>query len=283
LFIFIPNETLRPCCQMTIIMTSSNYYEVVDAQVGRFCCLPKTPETWKLNEKMTPSDIIPPLFRPRHIEHRHNQEEINKEGLNNEAYVISKTLLLLNIEDSDEADICTPNGRHTRRGEISLLALPAPRKATFLPKCIFEHSATEDHCHYSLSVTLRPRLTTKKRRLSYDNPQEDSKQEENILLFQDKQEDCIPLLNRSALSGKEEEDDDEGEQLNDDRKKLVQSKLPGCVLLPIQDDDDDTIDYWSKNKNKSTNVESIRHSFPSSNFHSSADLRARENNVASLV
>ena len=86
-------------------------------------------------------------------------------------------------------------------------------------------------------------------------------------MFQDKQEDGIPLLNRLALSGKEEEkDDDEGEQLNNDRKKSVQSKLPDCVLLPIVDDDDDTIDYWSKNKNKSTNIDSIRHSFPSSNF-----------------
>jgi hypothetical protein len=209
---------------MTIIMTSSNYYEEEDVQVGRFCCVPKTPETGKLNEKVTPSDIIPPLFRPRHIEHSHNQEEINKEGLNNKAYVISKTLLLLNIEDSDEADICTPSVRHMRRGKSSLLARAAPRKATFSPKFIFEHSAIEDHCHYSLSVTLRPRLTIKKRRLSYDIPQEDSKQEENILLFQDKQEDCIPLLNRSALSGKEEDgDDDEGEQLNNDRKKSVQS------------------------------------------------------------
>ena len=91
---------------MAIIMTSGSNYEEEEVQVGHFCCVPKTPETGKLNEKMTSSDIIPPLFRPlRHFEHRHNQEEINKEGLNNEAYVISKTLLLLNIEDADEADI----------------------------------------------------------------------------------------------------------------------------------------------------------------------------------
>ena len=249
---------------VTIIMTSSNYYEEEeDVQVGHFCCVPKTPEAGKLNEIMTPSDIRPPLFRPRHIEHRHNQEEINKEGLKNEEYVNSKTLLLLNIEDSDEAGMCTPNGRHTGRGKISLLARAAPRKATLSPKCFLEHSATEDHCHYSPSVTLKPRL---ERRLSYDDPQEDSKQEENISLFQDKQEDGIPLLNRLAFSGKEEEDDDEGEQLNNNRKKSVQSKLPDCVLLPIVDDDDDTIDHWSKNKNKSTNIDSIRHSFPSPKF-----------------
>jgi hypothetical protein len=262
---------------MTIIMTSSNYYYEVeeDAQVGRFCGAPKTPEIGKMNEEMTPSDIVPPLFRPRHIEHIHNQKEINKKGVNNDVSLldsqykyteISKALLLLNIEDNDETDICTANGRHTRRWEkSSILARAVPRKATFLPKCIFEHSAIEDHCHYSLSVPLRPRLTIKKRRLSYDDPQEDSKQEEDILLFQDKQEDCIPLLNRSAMSGieeEEEEDDDEGDQLNKDRKKSVQFKLPDCVLLPLLDDDDDTVDYCSKDKNKNANIDSIQRSFP---------------------
>jgi hypothetical protein len=86
------------------------------------------------------------------------------------------------------------------------------------------------------------------------------------LLFQDKQEDCIPLLNRSAMSGieeeEEEEDDDEGDQLNKDRKKSVQFKLPDCVLLPLLDDDDDTVDYCSKDKNKNANIDSIQRSFP---------------------